>query len=373
MRSPTRDRQIISILIALVLHTFIVLLLGLVDLDQGSADDKRLGPVAVRFEPLPELFPPQRQPEQPEPAQPESPRTAEPLVEQAPQAEQDQAPPAASQQPSGQPASEAAPAQPAPSQSRPQTSDQQAAADEWTIPTPTGRSWEAPRTERMRTPSPQTSEQTPAAESLEGRRDTAPTPERETRSSEGSRIVYGEEEQPGESGAGRTRDQSAAAQQGEQESAPQVFSDELLQDLESVESSGSGQGAQTGQSPQNDRTSGERAGSGQRSGPAPDPSDGSSPVDFEIEGQRTRSLEGYSLPELTEAELADLPPQVVVEVSFELPPSGRPRALKTESSSGIVRVDQKVMQAVGTWKFSEAPQGAEPVNGRARIVIRAAD
>lgn len=373
MRSPTRDRQIISILTALVLHTFIVLLLGLVDLDQGSTDDKRLGPVVVRFEPLPALFPPQSQPDQPEPAPPESPRTAEPLVEQAPRAEQEQAPPAASQQPSGAPASEAAPAEPSPSQARPQSSDQQAAAEEWTIPTPTGRSYEAPRTERMRTPSRQTSEQAPAAESLEGRRETDPSPERETRSSEGSRIVYGEEEQTGESEAGRTRDQSAAAQQAEQERPESVFSDELLQDLESVESSGSGEGSQTGQSAQTGQTSGERGGSGQRSGPAPTPSDGSSPVDFEIEGQRTRSLEGYSLPELTEAELAELPPQVVVEVSFELPPSGRPRALKTESSSGIVRVDQKVMQAVGTWKFSEAPESAEPVNGRARIVIRAAN
>jgi len=340
MRSPTRDRQIISILTALVLHSLIVLLLGLVDLDQEFSDDQRLGPVAVRFEPLPELVPPQSQPDQPEQPQPQSQSTAAPLVEQAPQA---QAPQAA-----------------------PQAADQPAAEEEWTIPTPTGSN-EAPPTERRRRPSPQTSEQAPAAESLEGRQERSPASATEQQWSKGERIVYGEQEQPGESGAGRTRDQSAAAQQPEQESAPRVFSDELRRELESVESTGAGQpGRSSGETAGSDRSS------GQNTGPAPAPSDGSSPVEVELEGQRERKLQNYSLPKLSPEELEDLPPQVVMVVSFVVPPSGRPQDLKTDPGSGNVTVDRKVMQAVRTWKFEEA-QGAEPVNGRARIVIRAAD
>ena len=345
MRSPTRDRQIISILTALVLHSLIVLLLGLVDLDQEFSDDQRLGPVAVRFEPLPELVPPQSQPDQPEQPQPQSQSTAAPLVEQAPQAQAPQAPQAA-----------------------PQAADQPAAEEEWTIPTPTGSN-EAPPTERRRRPSPQTSEQAPAAESLEGRQERSPASATEQQWSKGERIVYGEQEQPGESGAGRTRDQSAAAQQPEQESAPRVFSDELRRELESVESTGAGQpGRSSGETAGSDRSS------GQNTGPAPAPSDGSSPVDFDydIEGQ-ARTLESSPSPQLTEEDLVKLPGQKELVVSFMLPPNGRPTALNTEVSSGYPDIDRKVMQAVRNWTFSEAPEDTEPVNGRARFIIRTAN
>ena len=179
--------------------------------------------------------------------------------------------------------------------------------------------------------------------------------------------MYGDQEQPGESGAGRSREEAAAQSETQPDQDRSVFSDETLQDLESVQgSTGQADGRVEGNQ---GRTTGE-TGRGQA---GPTPTDGSSPVEFEVEGPRTRTLRDYSLPELTEEELAELPGRVEVVVSFKLPPSGRPTDLNPEVSSGIVRVDQKVMQAVRTWTFSEAPRDAETVSGRARIIIRAAD
>ena len=304
MQAPFRDRHIISILSALVLHVFVVLLLGLVDLDRELSDDKRLGPVAVRFEPLPpEMLP---QPAEPEPE--ERPQSAEPQLEDAPEAAQNQAPPAAAQdrQQSDQPASQAA---------------------------------QAP----------------PAAEP-------------EQQQSEGSRIVYGEEEQPGESGAGQSSDEAAPAETQPEQSS--VFSEELRQELESVQRSGQAAGTQ-GRATGETGTTGQTRGSGQgQTGPAS--TEGSSPVDFEIEGPE-RTLESYSLPQLTEEELDDLPGRIEIVVSFKLPPNGRPTDLNTESGSVYPEIVQKVMQAVRTWTFSEAPEGSDTVNGRARIIIRAAN
>lgn len=355
MQAPFRNRHIISILSALVLHVILVLMLGLVDLDRDLSDDKRLGPVAVRFEPLPSET---------------LPRPAEAEPEEVPEAERSQAQPAAEdQQPADQAtdqsANQAAPeeesqAAQAP-QASPQASERQETEEEWTIPTPSGRSWEEPRTERRRTPSPQTTEQEPASESLEGRRERSPSSEAEDQRSEGSRIVYGEQEQSDQSDAGRSRDEAAAPDETQPDQSESVFSDETLQDLESVQRSGETDPA--------DRTGGEGQG---QSGPAPDT--GSSPIDVELEGSHTRRLDEYSLPELTEEELAELPGRIAVEVSFTLPPNGRPTALNTAVSSGYPEIDQKVMQAViRTWRFSQAPQDAEAVNGRARIIIRAAE
>ncbi|MFW5710897.1 MAG: TonB family protein [Spirochaetota bacterium] len=377
MQSPIRDRHIISILTALVLHSIIVLLLGLVDLDRDLLDDQRLGPVAVRFEHLPS----ERLPRPAEPEPTESPRTAEPPLEEVPEAEQQQAPPAAAQdrQQAEQPASQSAQGSQAAqaSQPAPQSSDQQAAEEEWTIPTPSGRSWEeAPRTDRRRTPSSEPSEQTPASESLEGRQETSPAPESGQSRSSGSQIVYGDEEQPDQSGTDRSRDEAAAQSETQPDQDRSVFSDETLQDLESVQgSTGQAEGMAEGNQ---GRTTGETGTTGQTSGSGqgqagPTPTEGSSPVEVDVEGPRTRTLRDYSLPELTEEELAELPGRVEVVVSFQLPPSGRPTDLNPEVSSGIVRVDQKVMQAVRTWTFSEAPRDAETVSGRARIIIRAAD
>lgn len=376
MQSPIRDRHIISILTALVLHSIIVLLLGLVDLDRDLLDDQRLGPVAVRFEHLPS----ERLPRPAEPEPTESPRTAEPPLEEVPEAEQQQAPPAAAQdrQQAEQPASQSAQGSQAAqaAQPAPQSSDQQAAEEEWTIPTPSGRSWEeAPRTDRRRTPSSEPSEQTPASESLEGRQETSPAPESGQSRSSGSQIVYGDEEQPDQSGTDRSRDEAAAQSETQPDQDRSVFSDETLQDLESVQgSTGQAEGMAEGNQ---GRTTGETGTTGQTSGSGqgqagPTPTEGSSPVDFEIEGL-DRTLESHSLPKLTEEDLDDLPGRIEIVVSFKLPPNGRPTDLNTEPGSVYPEIVQKVMQAVRTWTFSEAPRDAETVSGRARIIIRAAD
>ncbi|MFO7729677.1 MAG: hypothetical protein R6V86_02825, partial [Spirochaetia bacterium] len=146
MRTPTGDRQIISILAALVIHTIIVLMLGLVDLGQ-DIDEQRLGPVAVRFEPVP----PEAIPQPTEPPEPEEPRTEpqEPAAESEAQVAEPEEPAAAPQQQESPPRQAAAQAQP-----------ERAAEEEWSIPTPSGS--EIQETERRRAPREPSSEQPPA-------------------------------------------------------------------------------------------------------------------------------------------------------------------------------------------------------------------
>src|SRR6056297_646607 len=204
MRSPTRDRQIISIFSALVIHGIIVLMLGLVDLGQDITDAKRLGPVAVRFEPVPpEAL--QRAAEPPEPEEP----TTEP------------------QEPAAEPQEPAAPAAPAAApqqQERPPRQAGAAAEEEWSIPTPSGR--EIPDTERRRAPREPSSEQPPASRSLEGQTDRRVAPEQQRGSSEGSRITYAEEE-PAESRESDQRRPSSDRPSGEsEEGSGTVFSEE---------------------------------------------------------------------------------------------------------------------------------------------------
>src|SRR6056297_3701426 len=114
MRTPTGDRQIISILAALVIHGIIVLMLGLIDLGQDITDEKRLGPVAVRFEPVP----PETLSQPAEPPEPEEPPT-EP------------------QEPSAEPETPAAESAAAPQQQK--SPPRAAAEEEWSIPTASGR------------------------------------------------------------------------------------------------------------------------------------------------------------------------------------------------------------------------------------------
>jgi len=376
MRSPLRDRQLISIISALAIHVVIVLLLGLVDLDQESDSDTRLGPVAVRFEPEqvpeepvpPREFPEEEEPpEPPEPSEPveppESPETVEVPEEQ--EAQREQAPPAASQEPeaaggrTGEQSSRQTPSEQMPRQEK--------AEEEWTIPSPSGTNPDAFEGERRRIPSRQPREEVPASRAREGREERAVTSEEEQQHSEGSKIVYGEEEAPRPDRSGREPE----AEERDRETS--VFSEELMQDLESVQSAG--EEGPRGDGDATDGETGDATGSeSSATGPVPFPSEGSSRVDVELEGDRTnRTLKKYSLPQLSEEELAEVPGRVEVMVGFVLFPNGRPTDLQTLRSSGSVDVDRKVEQAVRTWAFSEAPQNSEPVQGKARIVIRAAE
>ncbi|MCF7946962.1 MAG: energy transducer TonB [Spirochaetia bacterium] len=351
MRSPTRDRQIISILSALVIHGILVLMLGLVDLGQDITDEQRLGPVAVRFEPVPSealqqaVEPPE--PEEPitEPQEPEEPATEsqEPAAE--PQASEPAEPAAAPQQPES-----------------PQRHAAAAAEEEWSIPTPSGR--EIPDTERMRAPREPSSEQPPASRSLEGRTDRNVAPEQQQGNSEGSRITYAEEP-PETRETDRRQADSDRTAENSQEGSQSVFDQELLEELESVQASE--EGAANGEA---------EGGEGTATGTSTTvrTEDGGNIV-YALEGENsTRELLRSSLPELSQEEVSGLPGRVEVVVSFTLPPNGRPMDLKIErSSSSIPVVDAKVKQAVQTWEFSDAPRDAEPVRGMARIIIRAAD
>ncbi len=377
MRSPTRDRQLISIFSALALHVVIVLLLGLVDIGRSLDSDTRLGPVAVRFEPVPPQQEPLEQKIEP-PAAPEE-ATQEPAQEPtevpaAEEAQREQAPPAASQR-TGEEGEPGAPA--APQQKQTQGPSRAASAEEeWTIPTPSGTSSDDYRTERRRTPYQEPSQEAPASRSREAETTQPVAPEQQEQRSEGSRIVYGEEERAEQTGTGRQEAGPTRPEPQTESPDSSVFSEELMQDLESVrsgrEGESQGEGA-TGSQTTDEAAGNDTPGTPSR-GPVPYPSEGSSQVAVEFEGERTtRTLKEYSLPELTEAELAELPRRVEVVVSFTLPPNGRPTYLQTERSSGILEVDIKVKQAVRTWTFSEAPENSDPVEGKARIVIRAAE
>ena len=336
MRTPTGDRQIISILAALVIHVIIVLMLGLVDLGQDSADEKRLGPVAVRFEPVP----PETLPQPAEPPEPEE-------------------PPAEPQEPAAEPESPAAESAAAPQQQESPPRAAAAAEEEWSIPTPSGR--EIPDTERRRAPREPSSEQPPASRSLEGQTDRRVAPEQQRGS--GSRITYAEEESTEWESDQRRTDSDRTADES-QEGAESVFSKELMEELETVQASE--EGTANGEA---------EGGDGTATGTSTTvrTEEGGNIV-YALEGENsTRNLQRSSLPKLSQDELAGLPGRVEVVVSFTLPPSGRTMDLQIERSSGSISVDVKVEQAVRTWEFSDAPQDAEPVRGMARIIIRAAD
>ena len=339
MRTPTGDRQIISILAALVIHGIIVLMLGLIDLGQDITDEKRLGPVAVRFEPVP----PETLPQPAEPPEPDE-------------------PPAEPQEPAAEPESPAAESAAAPQQQESPPRAAAASEEEWSIPTPSGR--EIPDTERRRAPPEPSSEQPPASRSLEGQTDRSVSPEQQRGSSEGSRITYAEEE-PAES---RERDQrrpsSDRTADESQEGSVRVFDEELMEELESVQANE--EGTANGDAERGDGTA---------TGTSTVRTEDGGNIVYALEGENsTRRLERSSLPELSQEELSGLPGRVEVTVSFTLPPNGRPMDLQIErSSSSIPIVNTRVKEAVQTWEFSDAPQDAEPVKGMARIIIRAVD
>lgn len=351
MRTPTRDRQITSILAALVIHVIIVLMLGLIDLGQDITDENRLGPVAVRFEPEP----PDTLPQPAEPPEPEEPE--EPPAE-AQDAQEPQAPAAESQAPQGPQESQTSAAEPQQQESPPREA---AAEEEWSIPTPSGR--EIPDMEQRRAPREPSTEQPPASRSLEGRTDQSVAPEQQAGSSEGSRIAYAEEEAPESTESDRRQPDSGRSSGESQEGARSVFSEELMQDLESVQAAeeGPAEGDAEG-------------GDGSATGATSLRTEEGGQVVYALEGDdSSRDLLQYSLPQLSQEELSGLPGRVEVVVSFTLPPNGRPMDLQIERSSGRIPVDVKVERAVQTWEFSDAPQDAEPVKGGARIIIRAAD
>ncbi len=341
MRTPTGDRQIISILAALVIHTIIVLMLGLVDLGQ-DIDEQRLGPVAVRFEPVP----PEALPQPTEPPEPEEPRT-EPSE-----------PPAEPEEPAAAPQQQESPPRQAAAQAQPE----RAAEEEWSIPTPSGS--EIQETERRRAPREPSSEQPPASQSLEGRTADRVAPEQQQGSSEGSRIDFAEEEPPESRETDRRQPDTGRTAEDSQAGSRSVFDEDMMEELESVQASEEGSSNGTAQ-----------GGDGSASGTSSVRTEEGGDIVYALEGENTaRKLERSSLPKLSPEELEGLPGRVEVVVSFTLLSNGRTMDLNIErSSSSIPIVDARVKEAVQTWEFSDAPQEAEPVRGMARIIIRTAD
>ncbi len=76
------------------------------------------------------------------------------------------------------------------------------------------------------------------------------------------------------------------------------------------------------------------------------------------------------MPELSDDQVAELPPEIEVEISFTLDPSGRLTSVRMERDTPNSEVNTKIRQAVRTWRFEER-DGAETVTGTLRIILRA--
>lgn len=359
MKAAEKERLTISLFAAVVMHIFIVLFLGLVDLYEDASTKQTLGPVMVRLQEVrPRVLPEEAPPEESVPA-----AQSEAPAESAP----DSAEPAASEQAS----SDRLGSTPAPSNRA--SSEGTTPAFEWEAPKGEYRGLEGSSSDGARLPSSRDPE-----ERAVSRADTAPEygepkPETERRWSESEVFV---EEQRGEDESARGEAESLT---GAASSAPQsVLSKELKEEIEGISAAGTGRGtsptstgpAGTGQ------TAGGRTGDATGSGSAAsDESTGTAgKVPFSIEGIRNRDLLYYELPALTDEEKSKLPRSLEVAVSFILTPSGIPTDvhLTRGASTGHPEIDNKIVEAVRSWKFSAlSADSTGDVTGIIRIELRA--
>ncbi|MDY7029771.1 MAG: hypothetical protein SVR04_15875, partial [Spirochaetota bacterium] len=155
MKVAERERLLVSLFSAVVLHVFIVLLLGLVDLQEDLYPGQKLGPVAVRLQQIPP-------PSVPEPVRPLEP---EPRLQetQSPQADEAAAQEASPPSEAGSRSSAAAPPQPPPTG----TADTSAVRPFWEQPRGEFSGVETGPAEDRRMPSSRDPEQRAVARSTE--------------------------------------------------------------------------------------------------------------------------------------------------------------------------------------------------------------
>lgn len=360
MKVAERERLLVSLFSAVVLHVFIVLLLGLVDLQEDLYPGQKLGPVAVRLQQVP----PRSVPEPVRPQQPE-PKAQEPQMPQAAEAAaQEASPPPAADSRSSAAASAARPQPPATG-----TAGTSASRPFWEQPRGEFSGVETGPAEDRRRPSSRDPEQRAVTRASEAPDYGEPVPQKERSWAEESRVIT---EKPadtsrvgggeGETRPGRVTDESES-----------VLSEELREQIEGIsaaESSGAaGRRETAGDGRTGDADEGTAAGgaSGSTSGSSAD-------APFRIEGVQDRDLLFYRLPELTDREKAQLPSSIEIAVGFDLMPSGIPANvhLTRGPSTGHPEIDSKIVEAVRSWKFSALPEGStEEVTGIIRVVIRA--
>ncbi len=361
MKAAERERLLVSLFSAVVLHVFIVLLLGLVDLQEDLSLSRTLGPVTVRLQQVPP-------PSVPEPVLPQQtePRMQEPQIPQAAPAQGASQPPAAGSRPS---AAASSAAQPQPSVT--ESADTQTSRPFWEQPKGEYSGVESGPAEDQRVPAARDPEQRAVARSSEAPEYGEPVPQKERRWVEESRVIT---EKPADTSRVGGGGDEARTGQGTGAS-DSVLSEELRRQIEGISAAGdssgtAGRGGTAGEGKTSgtaDGTAADGAASGRTAGSSAD-------APFRIEGVQDRDLLFYRLPELTEQEKARLPSSLEIAVGFDLMPSGIPANvhLTRGPSTGHPEIDSKIVEAVRSWKFSALPEGStDEVTGIIRIVIRA--
>ncbi|HDQ13408.1 MAG TPA: hypothetical protein ENN41_01155, partial [Sediminispirochaeta sp.] len=281
MMSTERDRFLVSLLSAFVIHAFIVLLLGFVDLDKSERMFQSTPPLSLSLD-LPETPVYESSPEDTAPAADDTDASpAEVNVEE--QAELEQEAPAA--------ATESVAVERSPRSTVTEQSPQQ----EYRIPQPSAEA-ERLAAEAESGPARNTrrqsaeSEEPPVSRSREAEEYGEEVPEDQSQQSEGSRVVYEE----GGRGSGAAEPSSAESDfaTDTEGQSPALVSQDLLDKLENVEASpGPGEGHSQEQPTE------------QRTSESP-----SSDVEIALEqGHQNRELLDYALPELSSEELSKLP------------------------------------------------------------------
>jgi len=352
MKAAEKERLMISLLAAVVMHICIIPILGLVDLYEDASITQTLGPVMVRLQEVrPRVLPEETAPEKPAPAE-SAPESTAPATQDRAAADRTASAPAPTNRASAGQAT-----------SRQSSAESTAPAFEWEAPKGEYRGLEGASSEGVRPPSSREPTERAVSRADEAPDYGEPIPETERRWSESSVIV---EEQRGEDESARGE---AESRTGAASSAPQsVLSEELRDQIRGISAAGSGEGTgETAGGRSGDTVGSSRAASDEGAAAA-------GKVPFSIEGIQNRDLLYYELPALTDREKSLLPASLEVAVSVILTPGGIPTDvhLTRGASTGHPEIDNKIVEAVRSWKFSALPAGSTgDVTGIIRIVLRA--
>lgn len=378
------DRLLIAIAAAFLVQGILALLLGFIDWETESTLKQEYGPVEVQLsspeplEPEPEELPEELSPEAPEEPQPSPEAPEEPQPSAAVSPRSDEA--ARSDEPETSASDEQASRQ---ERSSDAGRDEQIpsiaeALREAREAEESGESREASGapTQEMTAPAEER-DQPEARRDPDAREDRPPVPEQEEEPqeqySEGSRVEL--QEKPEETAEGMTsgREQESAAREQQQE--PSVFDEGVLDKIgpkdsgeRPAEADDAADGSRTATGSQQTGRTGGAAEEGTAGETGQTRGKAGVEVDFDSEGV-SRRLQYRPDPELNEEQVAKLPPEIELTLSFRLDPSGIITSVSVLNGSGDTEVDTQIRQAVSKWRFDRS-EGAGPVEGTFRIILR---
>ncbi|MFP4268711.1 MAG: energy transducer TonB [Spirochaetaceae bacterium] len=193
----------------------------------------------------------------------------------------------------------------------------------------------------------------PARRDPEAEQDREEAPKQGTGSDQ---IIYDDEpEETPETGG-----EAAAGEEEETEEGPSVFDDDDFDRIARGEAEDTEADDTAAEEEAGDAAGGEENG------------DSDSDVAYDLEGIDEGEKPGLiynPMPELSDDQVAELPPEIEVEISFTLDPSGRLTSVRMERDTPNSEVNTRIRQAVRTWRFEER-DGAETVTGTLRIILR---